>query len=79
VSSSKSRAPKAYRTLITLGNPRVKVRLRLMDFVVGLPIRKKNNAIWVIVDRLTKMTHCTAIRNMWTLDQLARAYLEEIV
>jgi len=52
-----------------------------MDFVVGLPLtRRKNNAIWgLIVDRLTKIAHFIAMRNTWTLDQLARAYLEEIV
>ena len=51
-----------------------------MDFVVGLPLTQlKNNAIWVIVDRLIKTVHSMAIRNTWTLDQLARAYLEEIV
>jgi len=51
-----------------------------MDFVVGLPLtRQKNNAIWVIVDRLTNTAHFIAMRNTWTLDQLARAYLEEIV
>jgi len=51
-----------------------------MDFVVRLPLtQKKNNAIWVIVDRFTKMTHFIAMRNTWTLDQLAQAYLEEIV
>ena len=51
-----------------------------MDFVMGLPLtQRKNNVIWVIVDRLTKTTHFIAMRNTWTLDQLARAYLEEIV
>ena len=51
-----------------------------IDFVVGLPLtQRKNNAIWVIVDRLTKTAHFIAMRNTWTLDQLARAYLEEIV
>ena len=35
-----------------------------MDFVVGLPlIQRKNNAISVIVDRLTKTAHFIAIRN----------------
>jgi len=33
----------------------------------------------VIVDRLTKMAHFTAMRNTWTLEQLAHGYLEEIV
>ena len=51
-----------------------------MDFVIGLPLtQRKNNAIWVIVDRLTKSAYFITIRNTWTLDQLARAYLEEIV
>ena len=51
-----------------------------MDFVMGLPLtQRKHNAIWVIVDRLTKSAHFIAMRNTWTLDQLARAYLEEIV
>ena len=51
-----------------------------MDFIMGLPLtQRKHNAIWVIVDRLTKSAHFIAMRNMWTLDQLARAYLEEIV
>ena len=35
--------------------------------------------IWVIVDRLTKSAHFVAMRNIWTSDQLARAYLEQIV
>ena len=28
-----------------------------MDFVIGLPLSQGNNAIWVIVDRLTKRAH----------------------
>jgi len=51
-----------------------------MDFVMGLPLtQRKHNAIRVIIDRLTKSAHFIAMRNTWTLDQLARAYLEEIV
>ena len=51
-----------------------------MDFVMWLPLaQRKHNVIWVIIDRLTKSTHFIALRNTWTLDQLARAYLEEIV
>ena len=35
-----------------------------MDFVVGLPLtQRKNNAIWAIVDRLTKMAYFIAMRN----------------
>jgi len=51
-----------------------------VDFVVGLPLtQRKNNAIWIAVDRLTKMAHFIGMRHAWTLDRLARAYLEEIV
>ena len=51
-----------------------------MDFMVGLPwIKRKNNMIWVVVDRLTKTTHFIALRNTWTLDQLALSYLKKIV
>jgi len=51
-----------------------------MGFVVGLPLtQRNNNAVWVIMDRLTKIMHFIVMRNTWTLDQLARAYLEEIV
>jgi len=51
-----------------------------MDFVAGLPLtQRKNNAIWVIVDQLTKTAHFIATRKTWTLDPLARAYVEEIV
>ena len=51
-----------------------------MDFVAGLPItQRKNNALWVIANRLTKTAHFIAMRNTWTSDQLARVYLEVIV
>jgi len=51
-----------------------------MDFVMGLPLtQRKHDVIWVIVDRLMKSAHFIAMRNKWTLDELARAYLEKIV
>ena len=51
-----------------------------MDFVVGLPSTlKKNNAIWVIVDRLTKSAHFIAIRENDSLAKLADIYVNEIV
>ena len=40
-----------------------------MDFVVGLPrILAGLDAIWVIVDRLTKSAHFLPIRNTFSLD-----------
>ena len=51
-----------------------------LDFVTGLlEARGKINAIWMIVDRLTKSAHFIALANTWTLDQLTRAYLNEVV
>ena len=45
----------------------------IMDFVVGLPrTRAGFNAIWVIVDRLTKSAYFLPIRNKFSLDQLAK-------
>lgn len=51
-----------------------------MDFVVGLPrTQKGNNAIWVIVDRLTKSAHFLAIKITWGPEKLAQLFLREIV
>ena len=51
-----------------------------MDFVVGLPRTQTSyDAIWVIVDRLTKLTHFLAIYNNFSLDRLAKLYINEIV
>lgn len=51
-----------------------------MDFVTGLPqTRKKRDAIWVIVDRLTKSAHFVPVRMDYTLERLAELYISEIV
>ena len=51
-----------------------------MDFVMGLPTTSKGkNAIWVIVDRLTKPAHFQAIKKTNIADQLANTYIGEIV
>ncbi|KAL5546340.1 hypothetical protein UlMin_006027 [Ulmus minor] len=51
-----------------------------MDFVVGLPkTTKSHDAIWVIVDRLTKSAHFIPIKMTYSLEQLAELYVREIV
>ena len=51
-----------------------------MDFVTGLPrTRRQHNAIWVIMDRLTKSAHFLPVSNDDPLDKLAQLYVEEIV
>ena len=51
-----------------------------MDFVSGLPKSLGgNDAMWVIVDRLTKSAHFLPIRTTFTLDKLTSLYVKEIV
>ena len=48
--------------------------------MVGLPkTLSKNNAMYVIVDGLTKSAYLIVMANTWTLDQLTRADANEIV
>ncbi|KAG8486038.1 hypothetical protein CXB51_019344 [Gossypium anomalum] len=51
-----------------------------MDFVLGLPLTPgKKDAIWVIVDRLTKSAHFIPVRTGYSLNKLAELYIREIV
>ena len=51
-----------------------------MDFVTRLPrTRRQHDAIWVIVDRLTKSAHFLPVSNDDLLDKFAQLYVEEIV
>ena len=51
-----------------------------MDFLFGLP--KPSNGydgIWVIVDRLTKTARFVPVKVTFTLDKLAKLYVDRIV
>jgi len=51
-----------------------------MDCIVGLPrTSKHHDAIWVIVDQLTKLAHFLAIKVIFTAEQLADLYIREVV
>ena len=51
-----------------------------MDFVIGLPrTQRQHDAIWVIVDRLTKSAHFPPINVEDSLEKLAQLYVDEIV
>ena len=51
-----------------------------MDFVVGLPCTLgKFDAIWVIVDRLTKSAHFVPVQTTYNSEKLAKIYIREIV
>ena len=51
-----------------------------MDFVVGLPrTQQGHDAVWVIVDRLTKSAHFLPIKVSYSLDKLVEIYIREVV
>jgi len=51
-----------------------------MDFVTNLPrTGKGSDAIWVVVDRLSKSAHFIPIRLNYPLQKLAEIYIEQIV
>ena len=51
-----------------------------MDFVTHLPRTSlRHDAVWVIVDRLTKLAHFLAMRMTFTLEEFYRLYVQEIV
>ena len=51
-----------------------------MDFVTHLPRTPlKHDAVWVIVDRLTKSAHFLPVRMTFTLERFCRLYIREIV
>ena len=51
-----------------------------MDFVSSFPLnQRKHDAIWVIVDRLTKFAHFLPVRLDYCMDHLTKLYVSEIV
>jgi hypothetical protein len=60
--------------------PKWKWEMITMDFVSGLPRGKReNDAIWVIVDRLTKSALFLPIRMTDPVEKLAKIYVNEVV
>ena len=51
-----------------------------MTLIIGLPCTRTGfDAIWVIVDRLTKSAHFLHVHTKFSLDRLAELYINEIV
>ena len=49
-----------------------------MDFVVGLPESRGFNAIWVVVDRLTKLCHMVPCKSTCSSEDLAELFLHNV-
>ena len=51
-----------------------------MDFVSGFPrTARGHNAVWVIVDRLTKSAHFLGMKTTDTTETLSQLYIREVV
>ncbi|GKC62472.1 putative reverse transcriptase domain-containing protein [Tanacetum coccineum] len=51
-----------------------------MDFITKLPKTKSgHDTIWVIVDRITKLAYFLAMREDYSIERLAKLYIDEIV
>ena len=51
-----------------------------MDFVTHLlRTSQRHDAVWVIVDQLTKLAHFLAVQMTFTLEEFYRLYIREIV
>ena len=71
---------KPSRTLQPLEIPKWKWESISMDFVMGLPRTSPGfDAIWVMIDRLTKSAHFLPIRASYPLEKLVQLYIQEIV
>jgi hypothetical protein len=80
LSASQSGALKTYRPIATLEIPVWKWEAITMDFLIGLPqTRTGHDAMWVIVDLLTKTTHFIPIEVKNSLEKLTKLYVKEIV
>ena len=51
-----------------------------MDFITGLPTSSRgNDSIWVIVDRLSKVSHFLPVKTTYQSSKLAELYIARIV
>lgn len=66
--------------LVSLSNTEWKLEHITMDFVTHLPLSVRNSdAVWVVVDQLTKSAHFPSYNHDFTFDHITRVYIQEIV
>nr|XP_025703893.1 uncharacterized protein LOC112805772 [Arachis hypogaea] len=74
------RALETFRNATTLEIPQWKWEGVAMDFVTSLPMTRSGfDAVWMIMDRLTKFAHFLPIRVNYSLEELTRLCIKEIV
>ena len=70
---------KTPRTLQPLPIPSAPWTELSMDFIVGLPLSTGYSSILVVVDRLTKVAHFSALKTGFTAKTVAEVFLDSIV
>jgi len=66
--------------MVSLDVPEWKWDSISMDFVTSLPNTPRgNDAIWVVIDRLTKSVHFLPINITFPVAQLAEIYIRDVV
>nr|MDZ8003588.1 RNase H-like domain-containing protein [Nostoc sp. DedSLP05] len=61
-----------------LNQPEQKWEEISMDFITGLPKSGSKDALWVIIDRLTKYAHFIPVHSSYKTPQLAEIFMENI-
>ena len=80
VAKSKGRTSSSFGIIVAYQNTGVEMGPNHHEFVVGLPLTgRRQDSVWVVVDRLTKSAHFLPVRTDYSLDKLAELYIKEIV
>ncbi|XP_062151930.1 uncharacterized protein LOC133860320 [Alnus glutinosa] len=80
IGDCQGRTSETYGVLATSPIPELKWEHISMKFVYGFPRASSGqDAVWVIVDRLTKMTHFLPIKMTYIMDWYTELYIKEIV
>lgn len=80
LSEIKGRAPETFAFDTPIGYSRVEMRYYFMNFVTGLPNNPRGfDAMWVIIDTLTKLAHFIPINIIFPLQKLIEIYIMVIM
>ncbi len=78
--ASEGRTSSTSRFITSIANTIEEMGTDNYGFVMGLPrTQNSHDAVWVIIDRLTKSAQFLPVRMDYSLERLARLYINEIV